>query len=146
MSKFHKYSVIHAGMPILIACSIVAFFSMQLFDRDKLHAEGTLFFAEYAGLMVLILLLISFGFSSVRKVFRDMERRKLEALLQSAWRTGKVIYNGKVYIVEELCDIGDSPQNGKCRSLIVRNENGDSRIYRLPIEKANEFKEIDVNS
>jgi hypothetical protein len=151
MSRIYNYFVVHANLsgvmlvllPIAIVCSIAVLFNLYSFDRNILHSAENIFIAERTWLFLLLIILIFYGVSSVRNVFKSMERKKLEDLLQSAWRTGKVVHNGKTYIVEEFSELENSNRSRKRRCLIVRSENGDSMIYRLPVEKASEYK-VDI--
>ena len=121
--------------------AVVAYGNLYSLDTKVLHAGEDILIANSTWIVLLLILLGGYGVSVVRRVLQTLERKKLEELLQSAWRTGKVIHKGKVYIIEEYCGVDDGKLNRKCRSFIVRDEGGASRVYRLPIERASEFRE-----
>lgn len=147
MSKLFKFFAVHPNLsrlllvfsPFVIVCAFVALFYNTAFAENMLYSAGNIFGTETTWLVLLVICLIYIAVTLIRKVLRAMERKKLETLLQSAWRTGKVVHKGKVYLVEEFSDLQENRRDRKKRCLIVRSEDGDSMIYRLPVEKADAY-------
>lgn len=131
-------------LPVFIVCSIIAVFYNTAFAENVLYSAGNIFATETTWIVLLVVCLIYIAASLIRKALRAMERKKMEELLQSAWRTGKVVHNGKVYLVEEFSDLQDNRRDRKNRCLIVRSEDGDAMIYRLPVEKADAYTKEDT--
>lgn len=83
----------------------------------------------------------------IRKAVHSQRRKKADALIKGIYKTGKIIYKHKVYIVREICEnnhyFGGTT---KPRKYVIVSKADDERVFKLPLENVEPYHSMDVRS
>lgn len=95
---------------------------------------------EFSYIVTAVIVIAYFIVVAVRAQRRKARKEKIERVIDSVHRCGKVLYRDKIYVVKDVCDLSrfEGGTYKIAKDLIVTKP-GDEQLYKVAIEEVEPY-------